>query len=139
MKKFVVDFIKRGIMFSVLGPVIMAAIYIVLEGHDVVHSVTVHELAQGIFSSAVMAFIAAGISVIYNVEKIGLGQASLIQAAVLYFDYLLVYLMNGWIPGNGKSILIYTIIFVFVFMIIWVMIYLLIRASIKKMNEKIKV
>jgi hypothetical protein len=80
-----------------------------------------------------MAFVAAGISVIHQTENVPKAFAALIQASVLYVDYLGFYLLNGWIPV-GK-IWIFTIIFVAVFAIIWLIIFLSVKAKVDKMNR----
>lgn len=102
-------------------------------------TLTVNEVALGILTSALMAFVAAGISVVYQIEKLPLMWASFIQAIVLYLDYLLIYLLNGWLKSDPKVILIFTICFVAGYIVIWTMIYFMsIRPSINKINRKIQ-
>ena len=59
--------------------------------------------------------------------------AALIQAAVLYVNYLGIYLLNGWVPAGeiGR----FTIIFVIIFAVIWFLTYLPIRIKVNKMNR----
>lgn len=137
MKKFIITFLRRGAIFASLGPVILAIIYFFLNMNGVVETVPVTKMITEIISSTIMAFIAAGISAIYHVEKIQLGIASLIQGSVLFLDYIIVYLMNGWIPFNWGDIALFTLIFAAGFMLIWVIVYLSIRHNIGKMNEKL--
>lgn len=139
MKKHVIDFMHRGLVASVGGPVILAIIYLCIQGGGEAMTLTVNEAALGILTSALMAFIAAGISVVYQIEKLPLMWASFIQAIVLYLDYLLIYLLNGWLKSDPKVILIFTIIYIAGYAVIWTMIYFLsIRPSIKKINRKIQ-
>lgn len=42
----------------------------------------------------------AGVSIVYQIENLPKAFAGLLQAAVLYIDYLGFYLLNGWIPLN---------------------------------------
>ena len=72
---------------------------------------------------------------VYQIENLLLAFAGLIQAAVLYFDFLGFYLLNGWIPLN--KIWIFTLIFVIIFVAIWFSIYIPIRIKISKMNKMI--
>lgn len=139
MKKHVIDFMHRGLVASVGGPVILAIIYLCIQGGGEAMTLTVNEVALGILTSALMAFVAAGISVVYQIEKLPLMWASFIQAIVLYLDYLLIYLLNGWLKSDPKVILIFTICFVAGYIVIWTMIYFMsIRPSINKINRKIQ-
>jgi len=139
MKKHVVDFLHRGLVASVGGPVILAIIYLCIQGGDKTMTLTVNEVVLGILTTALMAFIAAGISVVYQIEKLPLMWASFIQAIVLYCDYLLIYLLNGWLKSDLKVILIFTVCFIAGYAAIWTMIYFIsIRPAINKMNRKLQ-
>ena len=137
MKKFIVEFLKRGAIFAGLGPLILAIVYFFLHLNGVVEMVPVTKMIAEIISSLILAFIAAGISAVYHVEKLQMGVAGLIQGAVLFADYIFFYLVMGWIPFRWDVILIFTAIFVAVFALIWLIVYLSIRNKIKKMNEKL--
>jgi uncharacterized transporter YbjL len=119
------------------GPVVLAIIYGCLGKTGVVTTLTPQEVTMGILSITLMAFIVAGISMIYTVEELPLPVAILIHAGVLYLDYLLVYLLNSWIPRNSQGIGIFTGIFAAAYALIWGLIYLCIRRKTKKLNEKI--
>ena len=118
------------------GPLILAIIYGVLGITDTVQSLTPGEVSIGIFTITVMAFIAAGITMIYQVESLPLPMAILIHAGVLYLDYLMIYLLNNWLPGDAIGI--FTLIFFAGYALVWLVIYLCIRANTKKLNEKMK-
>lgn len=136
MKKYVLEFVKRGLMAASGGPLILAIIYGVLEATKTVTVLTPGEACMGIVSITVMAFIAAGITMIYQVESLPLSMAILIHGGVLYLDYLMIYLLNSWLPGNAVGI--FTIIFFAGFALVWLVIYLCIRVKTKKLNEKMK-
>lgn len=67
MKKHVRDFCKRGLIAAWGGPVIMALVWLCLKAAGVVETLTVDQVALGIISTTVMAFIAAGISIVYHI------------------------------------------------------------------------
>ena len=138
MKKHVIDFCKQGMVAAWGGPVIVALIYAVLGAQGVLVTLTVKEVCMAILSSTVMTFIAAGIRVVYRVEQLPLPMAILIHCAVLYLDYLLVYLMNGWLPNQQGPIMTFTLIFVAGFALIWLFIYQFTKKDIKKLNQKLK-
>lgn len=136
MKKYVLEFVKRGLMAASGGPLILAIIYGVLEATKTVTVLTPGEACMGIVSITVMAFIAAGITMIYQVESLPLPMAILIHGGVLYLDYLMIYLLNSWLPGNAVGI--FTIIFFAGFALVWLVIYLCIRKKTQRLNEKMK-
>ena len=136
MKKYVLEFVKRGLMAASGGPLILASIYGVLDATKTVTVLTPGEACMGIVSITVMAFIAAGITMIYQVESLPLPMAILIHGGVLYLDYLMIYLLNSWLPGNAVGI--FTIIFFAGFALVWLVIYLCIRKKTKRLNEKMK-
>ena len=137
MKKFIIEFLKRGALFASLGPVILTIVYFFLNLNGVVETIPVSKMIAEIISSVILAFIAAGISAVYHVEKLQMGVAGLIQGALLFADDIVFYLVMGWIPFRWDVILIFTAIFVAVFALIWLIVYLSIRNKIRKINEKL--
>ena len=133
MKKYVKDFFIRGAMFAWGGPVILAIVWAALQAARVVTELTVNDVVLGIITTTVMAFIAAGVSIVYQIENLPKAFAGLIQMSVLYIDYLGFYLLNGWIPLN--QIWLFTLIFVAGFAVIWFGIYIPIKLKVKKMNR----
>ena len=134
MKAFLKEFVKRGSMFCGGGPLILAIIYMFLP----VETVGVSHIVTEILTSLLLAFIAAGISAIYTVEKIPYPTAGLIQGSVLLADYLTIYLINGWIPVTWQSITMFVTIFVAAFLTSSLIIYHSIKVQIEKLNKQIK-
>ena len=135
MKQFLKNFCIRGMKYAWGGPVIMAIVWLCLQAAGTISNLTVNQAVLGIISTTIMAFIAAGISVVYQMENLPKPFAALIQASVLYIDYLGIYLLNGWVPVN--KIGMFTLIFVTAFAVIWVSIYIPIRLKVAKMNRMI--
>ena len=71
-------------------------------------------------------------------EKLPLPTAILIHAGVLYLDYLLIYLLNNWLPRNAEGIGIFTLIFVILYAAIWICIYFFNRTKNNKLNKKLQ-
>lgn len=137
MKQFIKNFIHRGALFCGLGPVILAIVYIFLSASGTVKNVPVSTYIQEIFTSTLMAFIAAGISAVYTVDKLAFPLAGLIQGSVLLLDYLSIYLLNDWLKPDLTAIVIFVVIFVAGFAAIWLIIYKNVQRQIKKLNENI--
>lgn len=136
------SYIKRffhiGAMTAGGGPLILALIYWILSASGQIGALSVSEVVLGIVTSIFLAFISGGISVIYCIETLPLMWASLLHVTVLYLDYLIIYLVNGWLNCSLLPILIFTGIFMTGYFIIWCFVFLSIQNSVKKMNAKLK-
>ena len=135
MKKHVLNFIQRGFVGATFGPVVLAIIYAILGATGTISSLPVNEVVLAIISISVMAFIAGGITMIYQVENLPLFSAIMIHALSLYIDYAIMYLINGWIGEGITPFLVFTAIFFTGFAVIWGFIYLVIRKKTKDLNK----
>ncbi len=138
MKKSLIAFLKRGLMFSVGGPIVLAVVYGILGATGTVLTLTPGEVCRGILTVSLMAFIAAGMTVVYENEKLPLFWAILLHGAALYLDYILVYLLNGWLASGLMPILVFTVIFVVGFALIWLLIYFFTKRAANRINGKIQ-
>ena len=135
MKKYILSFLKRGLMASVGGPVILAIVFKCLNAAGVVETLTVNEVVLGIVTSALLAFIQGGITVLYNIEKLPVVWATLIHLFTLYADYIIIYRVNGWI--DVSHILLFTAIFFAGYAVVWVIVFAAIKAKVRKMNSNL--
>lgn len=138
MKKMIPEFIRRGFVASGFGPLVLAVLYLILHHNGAVQTLTVNEVCLGIFSLWALAFIAGGMNVLYQIERLPLMAAIFIHGMVLYVSYLVTYLFNGWLNWGITPILIFTGIFVLVYIAIWIVIYALTRRNTAKVNEILK-
>lgn len=135
MKKTILDFLKRGTMAAAGGPIILAIVYAILGKTGTIESLSAAEVAKGILSVSLLAFIAAGITVVYTVERLPLVSAILLHGGVLYLDYLLIYLINNWLQRNAIGI--FTLIFLAGYASIWLIIYATTKTNTDKLNKKL--
>ena len=138
MKKYVLEFLRRGLVACGFGPVILAIIYLILQQQKLIDTLTVNQVCLGIFSLTALAFIAGGMNTIYQIEKLPLMIAIFIHGSVLYLSYLATYLLNGWLGLGTAPILVFSGIFVFGYVIIWIIIYSVIKRNTNQMNELLK-
>ena len=138
MKKVLLNFVSRGLMVAAGGPIVLAIIYGILEKTSTVASLPPSEVCTAILSITLMAFIAGGITTIYNTERLPLISAILIHAGVLYLDYLIVYLLNSWLPRDLTGISMFTAIFAIGFALVWLCIYLSIRVKTRRLNQNLE-
>ena len=134
MKRYILDFLRRGLAVWGFGPVVLAALYLLLP----VETLTVREVCMGIFSLSGLAFLAGGLNVLYQVERLPLMIAVLIHGGVLYVGYLATYLLNGWLEWGSVSILVFSGIFVAGYLAIWAVIYAIIRRNTARVNAMLK-
>ena len=137
MKKYVAEFLKRGLMASVGGPIIVAIIYAILGKTGAVNTFTVNEVVMALITSAFLAFIQGGITIVYSVEKLPTLIAAVLHGVVLYIDYIGIYLINGWLKNSKEPIIVFTIIFISTYLIIWAIVYIATKNSVKRLNRSI--
>ena len=138
MKKNVAEFFHRGLIACGFGPVVLAIVYLVLKNQSGVETLTVNEVCMGIFSISALAFIAGGMNVLYQIEKLPLMPAILIHGVVLYLSYLATYLINGWLKTGSTPIMVFTAVFVIGYLAIWAVIYSATKRKTAKVNEVLK-
>lgn len=138
MKQLIPEFLRRGLAACGLGPMVLAVLYLILGRQGVIETLTVPQVCTGIFSLTALAFIAGGMNVIYQAERLPLMAAVSIHGAVLYICYLATYLANGWLDSGMLPILVFTGIFGAGYLIIWAVIYLIIRRGTDRINEGLK-
>lgn len=137
MKKYMGQFAIRGLVASSGGPIILAIIYGVLGATGAVSALTPGEVCLGIISVTLMAFIAAGITTVYQIERLPMLSATMIHGGVLYLDYLLMYLLNDWIPRDLKALGIFTGVFAIGYALVWLCIYRTIRKNTESINKRL--
>ena len=82
MKKYLCDFVRRGMTAAGFGPMILAVLYLILHKQGVIEMLTVKEVCLGIVSLSALAFVAGGMNVVYQVEQLPLMIAILIHGCV---------------------------------------------------------
>lgn len=137
MRQFLVEFSKRGLAAAAGGPVILAIVYGIIGSSGVVTSLSPTEVCRGILTVTLMAFIAAGITAIYQTDRLPLASAIMIHGGVLYLDYLIIYLLNNWIQRSLTAISVFSAIFIVGFALIWVIIYFVTKAKTDRINRNL--
>ena len=138
MKKNVKEFIRRGLVACGFGPLVLAVLYQILQSQGIMESLTVDEVCLGIASLSVLAFIAGGMNVIYQVERLPLMVAILIHGGVLYVSYLGTYRINDWLEWSAVPILVFSGIFAFGYLLIWLIIYSVTKRRTARLNEQLQ-
>lgn len=135
MKPFFKEFLLRGLLCASGGPIVLAIIYGILGATGTVEAFSPREVCTGIVSITLLAFIAAGMTAIYQMEQLPLPMMILLHGGALYIVYILTYLMNNWLQHSLTPILIFTGIFLAGYALIWLVIYSIEKARTNKLNK----
>ena len=138
MKHIVLEFLRRGLTACGLGPIVLVVLYLMMQKKGAIEILTVNQVCIGIVSLSALAFIAGGMNVLYQIERLPLMMAILIHGGVLYISYLATYLLNGWLELGMTPILVFTGIFVFGYLAVWVIIYSVTKRRTEKLNQILK-
>lgn len=138
MKKFVLEFLRRGLIAAGIGPIVLAIVYLVLQQASAVETLAVNQVCIGIFSITALAFIAGGMNAIYQIERLPLMVAILIHGGILYISYLVTYLLNDWLDLGIVPMILFSAIFVVGYIVIWAIIYSGIKRNAAKLNIMLK-
>lgn len=137
MRNVIREFIHRGLVASGFGPLILAAVYVILQRVGL-RTLTVHEVCVGIISLWGLAFLAGGMNVVYQIERLPLMGAILIHGMVLYVGYLVTYLVNDWLAWGMTPVLVFTAIFVLGYLAVWAVIYTVTKQNTEQVNAMLK-
>ena len=138
MKAFWKKFIFRGLICAAGCPIVLAVIYGILGATGTVQALSPKEVCLGILTITLLAFTAAGMTAIYQVEQLPLPMMILLHGGALYIAYIVTYLLNGWLENSPAHILVFTGIFVAGYAIIWLIIYMIEKAKAEKLNHLLK-
>ena len=138
MKRIVFDFFRRGLAACGFGPLVLAVLYLILQGQGLLDVLTVQEVCMGIFTLTALAFIAGGMNVLYQIERLPLMAAVTIHGCVLYVSYMATYLLNGWLEWGTMPVLVFSGIFVIGYLAIWAGIYAVIKRRTERLNAVLK-
>ncbi len=138
MKKYIMEFFRRGLVACGFGPMVLAVLYLILQHNGVIDTLTVNQVSVGIFSLSALSFIAGGMNVIYQFERLPLMVAILIHGCVLYITYLATYLINGWLEWGTTPLLVFSAIFIIGYLAVWAVICSVTKKNAANINEKLK-
>ena len=108
MKKYAVEFFKRGLIFGGFGPIIMGFIYLCIENSTEGFSLSGGEVFLAIVSIYILAFLQAGASVFNQIEEWSLGKSLFWHFLTIYLAYVGCYLINSWIPFEPMFLVVFT-------------------------------
>ena len=138
MKKYAVEFVKRGLLFSVFGPIVMGIVFWIIELTGVDLNLSGGQTLLAIVTVSVLAFVQAGSTVFHQMETWSPLKSALLQLLSIYVVYIATYLLNSWIPLRWEVILIFTIVFVVTYFSIWVTVIMVTKSTANKLNSNLK-
>ena len=138
MKRFWKEFLLRGLICAGGGPLVLGIIYGILGATGTVATLSPTEVSVAIITISLLAFIAAGMTAIYQQEQLPLPMMILLHGGALYLAYMATYLLNGWLEKALIPILVFTGIFLVCYALIWLIIYKVEKAKAEKLNRMLK-
>lgn len=137
MNKYVKSFLHRGLIFGGFGPIVCGIVFAILGVTLPEFSLGGGEVLVAILTTYLIAFVQAGATVFNQIEEWSVPQSMLCHLLSVYFVYLFAYLVNVWIEPDITVVLIFTAIFLAIFLVIWLTVYLIVRATEKKLNNRL--
>lgn len=138
MNFYVKVFLKRGLMFSGFGPVVMGIVYLILEASNVKLNLTGFDVFLAVITTYIIAFVQAGSSIFEQIEKWSNVKSVFFHMTSIYVVYIGGYLINRWIPFEWIVITIFTSVYVVTFLAVWFTVYFINKALSNKLNHKLK-
>ena len=138
LKKYFKEFLLRGLVSMGFGPIVLSIIYGILGLCRVVDKLAVNDVVLGFLSITALAFLCGGMTVVYQIEEIGISKAITLHGIALYVAYAVVYLSNNWLKDGLIPFLVFTVIFVVGYALVWLVIYLITKRGTDSLNKKIK-
>ena len=137
MNIYVKEFLKRGMMFSGLGPVTVGIVIFIIS--EITKNVNLdgRQILIMVVSSYFLAFVQAGATVFNQIEHWSVPKSLACHFSLLYAAYVLCYLVNSWIPFDFKVIAVFSIIFIAMFFTVWTTVFLCVRHLSKKLNKNL--
>lgn len=138
MNKYLKAFFQRGLAFGGFGPIIAGIVFLCISTAVDDFSLTAPQAFLAIFSTYILAFVQAGVSIFNQIESWPIAKSLLCHMGSVYVAYIFCYLVNSWIPFKISVILIFTAIFLVAYLSVWLIVFLAVKATSKKINEKLE-
>ena len=135
MKKYILDCLRRGLIASGFGPLVLAVCYMILDRQGALEEMTIAQVCMGIVSLWALAFVAGGMNFIYQMDRLPLMVAITIHGGVLYIAYLVTYWLNDWLEWGRGPILVFSAIFILGYLGIWLVIYYITKKRTQRINR----
>ena len=137
VRKYFKDFVLRGLLSMGFGSIVLSIVYGILGLCGVVDKIAVSEVVLGYISITLLAFLCGGMTIVYEIEEIGISKAITMHGLALYIAYAVVYLTNNWLKDGIIPFVVFTIIFVVGYALVWFVIYLITKRGTDILNKRI--
>jgi hypothetical protein len=137
MNEYLKKFLHRGAIFGGFGPIIVGIVYMSIGLSGVDLALSGAEVPIAIISTYIIAFVQAGASVFNQIEGWSIARSLLFHFSSIYIVYAGAYIVNSWIPFEPMILIVFTAAFVLTYFAVWLTVFFVMRASTKKMNERI--
>lgn len=136
--KYCKDFCLRGLVAMGFGSIVLSIVYGILGLCGVVEYLAVNKIVLGYLTITALAFLCGGITVVFQIEEMGLSGAITLHGIVLYIAYAAVYITNNWLKDGLVPFLVFTVIFIIGYALVWLVIYIITKCGTDKVNKAIR-
>lgn len=137
-KTYVIEFLKRGLIFGGFGPIVTGIVFFVIDLSVGGISISGTDALLAIISTYLLAFIHAGASIFNQIEHWPIAKSLGIHFSTLFVAYSLCYIVNSWIPFEPMVLLIFFGAFTLTYLIIWLSVYLAVRGVRRTFNAQLE-
>ena len=137
MKKYLKQFLHRGLVFGGFGPITIGIVFFFIELSGTDLNLRGIDILLAITSAYILAFVQAGASVFNQIEDWPLTKSLLCHFSSLFAVYSLTYMLNSWIPFELHALLIFFLVFAVIYFAIWITVYLCVKTYSKKLNSRL--
>ena len=138
MKKYLKEFLRRGLIFGGFGPIVGGIVFAILGATIEDFHIEGWQILLAIVSTYLLAFVQAGATVFNQIEGWSIGKSLAFHFITIYLAYSIAYVVNSWIPFEPMVLVIFTAVFVVTYAVIWVSVFLAVRATEKKLNKNLR-
>ena len=138
MNGYLKNFLRRGLVFGGLGPIVVGIIFLCLGFSIPDFSIDGTEVFVAVLSTYLLAFVVAGASVFHQIDSFSTMKSTACHLSIVYLAYIVTYLINSWIPFEPLVIFIFTAVFLATYFVISLTVYLTLKILERKINSKIK-
>ena len=101
MKKYVIEFLKRGMLFGGFGPLMAGVVYLIISIYTE-FTLSPVEVFLAIISTYLLAFIQAGASIFNQMDM------PILKTMALHFSFIYIAYVSCYLINNHPKILEYT-------------------------------
>ncbi|MFL0252066.1 DUF3021 domain-containing protein [Clostridium neuense] len=133
------EVLKRGTMGISVGVSISAVVFCIMAFEiDINGSVAVKPIVNDFLISAVLGFLLASSSVIFNVEGWSFLKKTILHFITIVTAFSIASVLGDWMPEGVVPKLVYALIFITLYVVMWCSYKIYWKLKINEINSKLQ-